>query len=289
MDNSIMDESLFKNSIVTSDRILYTPSAFARDALYHLQETGVLKANQPHASKREHLSSCLFFIVTEGSGRLRYRGQTYELARNSCVFINCEDPYSHETEEDLWSLRWIHFHGPKISEIYRKYTERGGTPVFVPDDPAGYLRILEDIRSIASSSDYIKDMRINEKITSLLTMCMDESRWPDADSTAKKSGLSEIREYIDAHYAEKITLDDLSARFFINKFYLTRIFRERFGMTLNAYLTQVRLSHVKELLRFSNLSLEEISVRCGLNNGAYLSRVFKKAEGIPPLIYRKQW
>ncbi len=284
-----MDESLFKNSIVTSERILYTPSPFARESLYHLQETGVLKANQPHSSKREHLSSCLFFIVTGGAGRLRYRGKTYELHTNDCVFINCEDSYSHETDTDLWSLRWIHFYGPKINEIYRKYTERGGTPVFTPDDPAMYIQLLSSIQSIASSQDYIKDMRINERITSLLTLCMDESRWPDTGSAAKKQGLAEVREYIDVHYAEKITLDDLSARFFINKFYLARIFHERFGMTLNAYLTQVRLNHAKELLRFSGLSLEEISVRCGLSNGAYLSRVFKKAEGIPPLSYRRQW
>ncbi len=284
-----MDQTLFKNDIVTSERILYTPSRFARTSLFHLQETGILKANQPHSSRREHLSSCLFFIVLEGSGRLIYRNETYTLHRNSCVFINCAYPYSHETDEDLWTLRWIHFHGPQAEEIYAKYAERGGQPVFIPDDPGAYVRLLTDIQNTAASADYIRDMRINEKITSLLTLCMDESRWPDTGLPAKRSSLEEIKNYLDSHYAEKITLDDLSSRFFINKFYLTRIFRERYGTTISARLTEVRLSHVKELLRFTDLSLEEISIRCGLNNGAYLSRVFKKAEGIPPLEYRKRW
>ena len=186
-------------------------------------------------------------------------------------------------------MQWIHFHGPKIQEIYRKYTERGGQPVFRPQEVNAYISLLNDIHTTASSTDYIRDMRINEKVSALLTLCMEESRWPDDGTAAKKRSLSDVKEYMDRHYAEKIALEDLASRFFVNKFYLARIFHEKYGITVNAYLRQVRLTHAKELLRFSDLSLEEISVRCGFGNGAYLSRVFRKAEGIPPLVYRKQW
>ena len=284
-----MDEHLFKDRIVSSDRILYTPSSFARSTLLHLQEAGILKANKPHTSNREHLSSFLFFIVLEGSGRLLYNGTSWPLCKDDCVFINCEYPYMHETSEDLWTLRWIHFHGPQILDIYRKYTERGGSPVFRAQQPESYSSLLKDIQDTASSSDYIKDMRINEKITSLLTLCMNETTGTAFRNTPKTGTVQKIKEYIDEHYAEKITLDSLSEQFFINPYYLARRFHEYCGVTFGAYLTQVRLTHAKELLRFTGLSIDEIGVRCGLKSGAYLSRVFKKAEGIAPLEYRKQW
>ena len=284
-----MDEQLFKNNIVSSRRILYTPSPFARESLYHLQESGILRANQPHSSQREHLASVLFFIVLEGAGSLLYDGREYSLHQGDCVFIDCTHAYTHRTEKDLWSLQWIHFHGPEVQEIYRKYGERGGQPAFHPKEAAAFIRLLNDIHSTAASTDYIRDMHINEQIASLLTLCMEESRWPEENTTAKKRSLDEVKAYIDHHYAEKITLEDLSSRFFINRFYLARIFHEKYGITVNAYIRQVRLTHAKELLRFSDLSLEEISIRCGFGNGAYLSRSFRKAEGIPPLEYRRQW
>lgn len=74
-----MDEGLFQGDIVTSKRILYTPSPFARNALLYLQETGELKAKKPHVSHRQGLTSYLFFMVLEGHGILRYQDRTYTL------------------------------------------------------------------------------------------------------------------------------------------------------------------------------------------------------------------
>ena len=60
-----MDNSLFQGKLVTSRRIIYTPSDFARTNLIHLQEIGSLQALRPHTSQRENLSSYLVFLVLE--------------------------------------------------------------------------------------------------------------------------------------------------------------------------------------------------------------------------------
>ena len=109
------------------DRI-YTPSDFAKLSLFHIQEIGSLQATKPHTSKRENLSSYLFFIVNSGSGTLLYNNETYDLKMGDCVFIDCRHLYSHTTSDDLWSLSWIHFDGPSVANIYQKYMERGGLP-----------------------------------------------------------------------------------------------------------------------------------------------------------------
>jgi AraC-like DNA-binding protein len=278
--------------IVASDRILYTPSPFARTALMSLQEIGSLQAKKPHASARAGLRSYLFFMVTAGSGMLEYEGREYPLTTGDCVFIDCQKPYSHRTNaEDLWSLKWCHFDGPTLPVIYEKYVERGGRAAFRPEDEGMFLQTWKKLFEQAKGADYVRDMRIHEGLSELLTLLMKESWHPEdsADLPAKKKSVVPIKAWLDAHYAEKITLDDLSAKFYVNKFYLTRVFREQYGMTINAYLLSVRITRAKQLLRFTEKSVEAIGMECGLGAPHYFSRVFKEVEGMSPSRYREQW
>lgn len=110
-----MDQFFSNNaqSIVSSNRILYTPSTFARTSLLHLQEIGELEAKRSHTSSRSNLASFLFFSVVSGAGRLEYGGKEYKLSAGDMVFIDCHNQYSHTTDPDnLWTLRWVHFSVP---------------------------------------------------------------------------------------------------------------------------------------------------------------------------------
>ena len=120
-----MDTPLFDGKLVHSQRIIYTPSPFARASLVHLQEVGTLQARSPHASTRQGLASYLFFMVESGSGTLEYEGQTRALRAGDCAFLDCRRPYRHYTGDDLWTLRWVHFYGPNMGAIYKKYQQRG--------------------------------------------------------------------------------------------------------------------------------------------------------------------
>ena len=247
-EESTIDQELFnpQSSSVTSSRILYTPSTFARTSLLHLQEVGSLQAIHPHTSTRTNLTSFLCFVVLSGNGTLTYEGTTYELSAGDCVFIDCRKAYSHSTgynsegkstsvnetafEKDttasqstnlptsLWSLQWCHFYAPFLPAIYEKYKERGGSPVFHPDDSSPFTAILTDLYTLASSSDYIRDMRINESLSALLTLLMEQSWHPESKTVSRKRlELVEIKNYLDEHYTEKIVLDDLSEKYYINK------------------------------------------------------------------------
>ena len=286
--------NLFTNNnqaIVSSDRILYTPSAFARSSLLHLQEIGRLRALRPHVSSRSNLQSFLFFIVVSGAGKLEYIGKEYKLGEGSCVFINCKNSYSHTTDPDnLWTLRWCHFYGPGLSSIYDKYCERGGRPVFEPSDTASFTSTLDSLCALASGSDYIRDMRINEELNRLCTLLMGESWHPeDKKAAPKRASVVDVKEYLDQHYADRLTLDDLSSTFYIDKYYLSKTFKNQFGLSITTYLQNIRITKAKQLLRFSAKTVEEIGYEVGLGNPAYFSRVFKNVEGVSPQKYREQW
>lgn len=88
---------------------------------------------------------------------------------------------------------------------------------------------------------------------------------------------------------EKITLEALADQYFIDKFYLSKIFKERYGMTVISYVEEKRITEVKRLLRFSSMNIEEISGVTGYGDANYLSRRFKKIEGMTPGEYRRKW
>lgn len=284
------ENALFTGDLVNTSRIIYTPSDFAKLYLLHLQEIGSLQATKCHISKRENLSSYLFFIVNSGSGKLIYDGCEYFLTRGSCVFIDCRKPYSHETSKDLWNLSWVHFNGPTAPNIYKKYIERGGLPVFQPEYTEKYKSSFSLLYDIASGSSFTRDMEINTQLSALLSLLMADSWHPDeAKSGTKRTNMIEIKNYLDENYTKKITLDDLAERYFINKFYLTRVFKEQFGVSIMDYLLSVRITEAKNMLRFTELSAEQIGIDCGIGDVYYFSRVFKKKEGIGIREYRKQW
>ena len=312
-----MQSNLFTSSpSVQSSRILYTPSPFARSSLLHLQEVGSLSAIRPHTSKREKLQSYLCFMVEDGEGELVYEGKKYELRSGDVVFIDCRKAYSHSTgmnpNAGLWSLRWCHFYGPSMPAIYAKYCERGGLPVIrgadvsvdlargadmgrrddvsCGADVSQYVAILTDIYTLASSSDYIRDMRINGKLNDLLTLLMESSWHREAHTNApKKMEISRVKSFLDEHYEEKLSLESVASHFFIDKHYLARLFKEQYGVTLVTYLQQVRITHAKRMLRFTDKSIEEIGLECGIGELNYFSRVFKKLEGVSPSEFRRVW
>ena len=264
-----MDRELFnpQSSSVSSSRIIYTPSTFARTSLLHLQEVGSLQAIHPHTSQRSDLVSFLCFIVLFGKGELSYEEQTYQLSEGDCVFIDCRKAYSHSTSDNLWSLQWCHFYAPSLPAVYEKYKERGGRPVFHPDDLASFTSILTDLYDLASSADYIRDMRINEKLGTLLTLLMEQSWHPESVTVSRKRmELAAVKEYLDEHYTEKLTLDDLAD-----------------------YLISKRITGAKQLLRFTDMTVDEVGAAVGMGDANYFSRMFRKVEGSSPREYRKQW
>ncbi|WP_035773165.1 helix-turn-helix domain-containing protein [Butyrivibrio sp. VCD2006] len=279
-------------SVVNSNRILYTASSFARSSLLHLQEIGELEAKKGHTSSRLGLTSYLFFIVTDGSGVLLYQDKEYALSSGSCVFVDCSFPYSHTTDPcNLWTLRWIHFYGPTVSSVYEKYKERGGRPVFVPEDVERINTLWQTIFSTAAGTDYMRDMLINQQLSELMVYIMSESWHPEnqEDLPKKKSLLVNVKSFIDFNYSNKITLDELSEQFFINKYYLSKSFKDQFGQSISSYILSVRVTKAKQLLRFSEKNVEEIGYECGFGAPHYFSQRFKEVEGVPPSKYREQW
>ena len=97
-----------------------------------------------------------------------------------------------------------------------------------------------------------------------------------------------VKEYLDIHYADPITLDFLSDIFYINSSYLSTLFKEKTGMKYVDYLNGLRIDAAKTLLLTTDRRAATISRLVGYDNEKYFYRVFKKFTDLTPEQYRKQ-
>ena len=98
----------------------------------------------------------------------------------------------------------------------------------------------------------------------------------------------EIIQYIMEHYSEVYGLEDLAGIFYMDKSYLSRIFKEVTNFTVNEFINCQRIGHARDMLLDESLSMEEISQKLGYERLSYFDRVFKKYVGISPQEYRNQ-
>lgn len=95
-----------------------------------------------------------------------------------------------------------------------------------------------------------------------------------------------VRRYIDEHFKESITLDQLAELAHINKYYLVHAFRKAYGTSPINYLISRRIQESRFLLTNSNHSLSQIARILGFSSLSYFSQSFHRTEGVSPMEYR---
>jgi len=98
--------------------------------------------------------------------------------------------------------------------------------------------------------------------------------------------ISQITNYINTNYSEKISLDFLSEKFFIDKYHLCHIFKKETGMTLIDFINQKRMVEAGILLKTTKMSIFDISNSVGFPNQNYFGLMFKKLYNLSPREYR---
>ena len=91
-------------------------------------------------------------------------------------------------------------------------------------------------------------------------------------------------EFMDAHWARRVTLDELSRAAYMSKFHLLRKFKEAMGVTPGQYQVLMRLAHARSLLE-DGQRVSDVAYRTGFSDQAHLTRAFKRTYGVTPARY----
>ena len=98
--------------------------------------------------------------------------------------------------------------------------------------------------------------------------------------------IDRVKNYIQEHYADNLSLAVLSNVFFVCPAYLSRLFKKKTGINFVDYLTELRIEKAKEFLANPSMKVYTVAEMVGYENPRYFSRIFKDAAGMSPQDYR---
>lgn len=152
----------------------------------------------------------------------------------------------------------------------------------LPNDTQELLQIEQKfLESLTITNNYVV---IEQELYKVAKLVAKQSK----QETANKLNPSFISQYIELHYMENLYLDDIAEVTETSPKYFSSYFKRTFGVNYVEYLNKVRLSHARELLKDTNLTIAEIGEKTGYLNSSTFTTTFKKYFGISPSEYRKQ-
>lgn len=251
----------------------------------------------------------IIVIILDGSCCFTLANQNHELAKGDMILIPAGQEYMRRPINDLsCRFAYIHFetkdpieaisreeYEEALNGLGHEYFEKQSDmeAIFLPQITkikSGFpeltgmlLQLMKEccqanrVSCFASSLSLLQILLLAQK--NVLSPYVISSRIPEL---SRSSTLQKSIHYIRKNYESKITLKDLCALTNVSPQHLIRLFHKELNMAPVEYINHVKILHAIELLRSSNLTIEEISYKLGFSSPSYFGRVFKRHNGNTP-------
>lgn len=100
--------------------------------------------------------------------------------------------------------------------------------------------------------------------------------------------IREIVKYVAENFYRDLNVGEISKRFYVTPNYVSHLFKKEMGVNLTEHIAKLRIDYASSLLRQPELTIQEISEKCGFNDYFYFTKMFKKLIGLTPSEYRKR-
>lgn len=184
----------------------------------------------------------------------------------------------------------------RMEEICSEYQQIGRQ--YVKCDMSAYICRSIPLLQLSAAFDLLLDTS-RYLLPEGQDICYVEKERSDGENAAGEEALSgsrrgsirpeveRARKYLETHYQESITREDIEKYVHLNGDYLNRIYKSATGYTLMEYIQFVRIEKAKQLLRTTNDTISEICGKTGYDSPPYFAKIFKKQTGKTPSEYRE--
>ena len=242
-----------------------------------------------------------FLVVTSGSLICDVNGEAVHLECDEGIFINSRQVHDIRSENRQDSeYIVVRFH-PMLLCATKEIENRFVLPVIENENyPYEALRNDRDWqRSIIDAVTRVYYMRYESTLElgaqsqffAMWEQIFQHSGKAPAKARGNFSQMTQLRmmiSYIDEHYKERVTLEDICAAGNMGKTSCCQLFQKYLNQTPNLYLTMFRLRKGADLLVQTDLPIVDISYEVGFSGASYFAEAFRKHMGERPSAYRKK-
>lgn len=240
-------------------------------------------------------NSCEILFVEEGQAEYHINSEIYPVQKNTVLIIGATDRHRFKFN----SLPYVRYgltvmpafmqSLPIINSYMNIYQTRILTDV-EEELFRRMIRILWELREEVEGEAEIRTDMIYAlllEMTILLKRLLHVER---QDMGSTYTTMNEVRNYIDYHYWENLSLTNLSKKFYLQPNTISKNFSRVFGKNINHYINSVRITNAVRILDTSegNVNITELSEMVGYGNINTFHRQFKEKMEISPLQYMKR-
>lgn len=230
-------------------------------------------------------------VIEQGALGYFYRGENIvALPGNINLCIPDEVHTGQPAAAEGWSYRMFYF---DVTMLQHVASEVAGRPRHIPFFQAGVIAdvfVAQQLRQLHRQLETTDTPLLEQETVLLEVLAQLIHRYADDPPPLHRLGqephaVTQLKRYIESHYAEDISLDSLSHLTHLSRYYLIRVFRETVGIPPHAYLRQVRIKHAKDMLA-SGQPIADVAIATGFTDQSHLTRWFKRLWGFTPGQYR---
>ena len=224
----------------------------------------------------------LFVLVNRGEATLHYKGGEAKLRAHD-LLVMCPGETLSYVAETPWSIQWVGLYGQIVERYLKALGIDGEHPLLSLERYHEVEEVLEALYLVSDAKTEYAEARQLELIFRFFSLLLFKSSAPVRYDIAEG-----VRKIIDYNFERELTVESLADTMHIASAYLTRKFKESFGIAPKAYLIEKRISFAKRLLVETDATVQEVASSVGYSDPLYFSRIFKKREGVSPLEFRKR-
>jgi AraC-like DNA-binding protein len=270
-----------KGVLPMSEVFFHTESEFAKNALYYVIIAGDYFCKEDYGVERESFNSYLILLIHKGKMKIKYRNREFIATENTYVFLNCYYPHAYLAEEEV-HFEYFHFDGSSSAKYFDFLFNKYGC-VFPIENNIVLRKYMHQVVQMTKS-----DIKDEHFISMVIHKILYELT--HITSTSEKMVDLQIRQvisFIENHFYEEITLEELAENMNLSVYYFARIFKRHTGTSPYQYILDYRIHHAKKLLQTTDDSIETIAFASGFNSLSHFVTAFKKRSNLTPKQFRK--
>ncbi len=165
-------------------------------------------------------------------------------------------------------------------------------PCLITSDHPAYSslkRIFDQITDLYDKTPVGYEIAIKSLFLQVIFLLLPYSKKNAGSDTRRSSEkLKNVLDYIELHYAEPLSVSELSKLCYFSDYHFMRFFKKHMNMTCVEYINNLRLEKAVELFEKGNLSILDVSLSVGFHNLSYFHRAFKKKYNMTPREFLKK-
>jgi len=153
----------------------------------------------------------------------------------------------------------------------------------------GSINALVDLTLFFIENEFGKDVSqiIEQHYSHEINRTYDKPWFSEGSRRHPDEGIMEVQQWMETHFAQNFSLESLSEMANMSRRNFSRRFKQAVGKSAFNYSLELKMKGARELLKNTNLNLQDIADQLGFKDNAYFSRQFKKQNKITPSAYRE--